>query len=139
MSNAVPEKSPQIAFVQFDAQKAGGIVRIPTEIDADSIVPMGQFIARYGARNLARWEDTVFFNADGSWHLQFVERRLQERRHGLKEGAARDHQDQAERHHAGGPSHACDRCRTRQPSAGRATTSIPQWKHCSLRSIPRPP
>jgi HK97 family phage major capsid protein len=66
MSNAVPEKSPQVAFVQFDAQKAGGIVRIPTEIDADSIVPMGQFIARYGARNLARWEDTVFFNADGS-------------------------------------------------------------------------
>jgi HK97 family phage major capsid protein len=66
ISAAVPEKSPQIAFVQFDAQKAGGIVRIPTEIDADSIVPMGQFIARYGSRNLARWEDTVFFNADGS-------------------------------------------------------------------------
>ena len=66
MSGTVTEKSPQVSFVQFDAQKAGGLVRIPSEIDSDSIVPIGQFIARYGARNLARWEDSVFWNADGS-------------------------------------------------------------------------
>lgn len=66
MSGSISEKSPQVSFVQFDAQKAGGLVRIPSELDEDSIVPIGQFIARYGARNLARWEDTVFFNADGS-------------------------------------------------------------------------
>ena len=66
MSGAVPEKSPQVSFVQFDAQKAGGLVRIPSELDEDSIVPIGQFIARYGARNLARWEDVVFWNADGT-------------------------------------------------------------------------
>jgi HK97 family phage major capsid protein len=62
----VPEKSPQINFVTFTAQKAGGIVRIPSEIDEDSVVPLGQFIARYVARETARWEDTVGYLADGS-------------------------------------------------------------------------
>jgi HK97 family phage major capsid protein len=62
----VPEKSPQINFVTFTAQKAGGIVRIPSEIDEDSVVPLGQFIARYVARETARWEDTVGYLADGT-------------------------------------------------------------------------
>lgn len=66
MSGSVGEKVPQIGFVQFDAQKAGGIVRIPSEIDQDSIVPIGQFIARYGARRLAAWEDATFWMADAS-------------------------------------------------------------------------
>jgi HK97 family phage major capsid protein len=65
-SASVTEKSPQIQFVTFNPQKAGGIVRIPSEIDADSIVPLGQFIARYIAREMARWEDTVLFLADGT-------------------------------------------------------------------------
>ena len=65
-SAAVPEKSPQIQFVTFTAQKAGGIVRIPSEIDEDSVVPLGQFIARYIARETARWEDTVGYLADGT-------------------------------------------------------------------------
>src|SRR5882762_6701529 len=66
LSANVPEKSPQISFVTFSAEKSGGIVRIPTEIDADSIVSVGQFVARYGAREMARWEDTWGFLADGS-------------------------------------------------------------------------
>lgn len=65
-SASITEKSPQIQFVTFNPQKAGGIVRIPSEIDADSIVPLGQFIARYIAREMARWEDTVLFLADGT-------------------------------------------------------------------------
>jgi HK97 family phage major capsid protein len=65
-SASVTEKSPQIQFVTFNPQKAGGIVRIPSEIDADSIVPLGQFIARYIAREMARWEDSVLFLADGT-------------------------------------------------------------------------
>jgi HK97 family phage major capsid protein len=65
-SASITEKSPQIQFVTFNPQKAGGIVRIPNEIDADSIVPLGQFIARYIAREMARWEDTVLFLADGT-------------------------------------------------------------------------
>jgi len=66
LSANVTEKSPQIQFVTFSAEKSGGIVRIPTEIDADSIVSVGQFVARYGAREMARWEDTWGFLADGS-------------------------------------------------------------------------
>jgi HK97 family phage major capsid protein len=62
----LPEKSPQVNFVTFTPQKAGGIVRIPSEIDADTIVPLGQFLARYIARETARWEDTVLFTADGT-------------------------------------------------------------------------
>lgn len=65
-SGLIPEKSPQINFVTFTPQKAGGIVRIPSEIDADTIVPLGQFLARYIARETARWEDLVLFTADGS-------------------------------------------------------------------------
>jgi len=65
-SASITEKSPQIQFVTFNPQKAGGLVRIPSEIDADSIVPLGQFLARYVAREMARWEDTVLFLADGT-------------------------------------------------------------------------
>ncbi len=65
-SASIPEKSPQIQFVTFTAQKAGGIVRVPSEIDTDTIVPLGQFLARYIAREAARWEDTVLFLADGT-------------------------------------------------------------------------
>jgi HK97 family phage major capsid protein len=60
------KKSPQIAFVTFTAFKSGGIVRIPSELDADSIVPLGQFLARYIAREMARWEDSVGYLGDGS-------------------------------------------------------------------------
>lgn len=66
LSGSVTEKSPQVQFVTFTATKHGGIVRIPTEIDADSIVSVGQFVARYGAREMAKWEDTFGFMADGS-------------------------------------------------------------------------
>jgi hypothetical protein len=66
MSGNVTEKSPQVSFVTFTAEKSGGIVRIPSEIDADSIVSVGQFVARYGAREMAKWEDTWGFLADGT-------------------------------------------------------------------------
>lgn len=65
-SASVTEKSPQIEFVDFVARKAGGLVRLPNEIDTDSIVALGQFIARYAAREMAKWEDTVLFVADGT-------------------------------------------------------------------------
>lgn len=66
MSAALPEKSPQVAWVTFSAAKWGGIVRLPAEIDEDSIVGMGQFLARYAAREMAAIEDVVFFTADGT-------------------------------------------------------------------------
>lgn len=65
-SAAVPEKSPQFAFVTFTAFKSGGVVRVPSEIEADSIVALGQFLARYIAREMARWEDTVGYLGDGT-------------------------------------------------------------------------
>jgi hypothetical protein len=46
--------------------QAGGLIRLPSELDADSIVALGQFIARYAAREIAKWEDTVLFIADGT-------------------------------------------------------------------------
>jgi len=65
-SAAVGEKVPQIEFVTFTASKWGGIIRMPSEIEEDSIVAMGQFLARYGAREMAKIEDVVFFTADGT-------------------------------------------------------------------------
>ena len=66
-SAAITEKSPTVVFVTFSPEKFGGMVRIPSELDADSIVPLGQFIARYAARQIASVEDQVFFlNLDGS-------------------------------------------------------------------------
>jgi len=73
MSGSVPEKSPQIEFVTFSASKWGGLVRLPSEIDEDSIVPMGQFIARYSAREIAKIEDTVFWTADGTATYDLLE------------------------------------------------------------------
>lgn len=61
-SGTVTEKSPQTGWVTFTAEKFGGLIRIPSEISEDSIIPLGNFIADYAARNLARVEDEVFFN-----------------------------------------------------------------------------
>ncbi len=66
MSATVTEKSPTVVFVTFNAEKFGGLVRLPTEIDADSIVPMGQFLARYCARQMASIEDYNFFASTGA-------------------------------------------------------------------------
>ena len=65
-SAAITEKSPQTAWVTFTAEKYGGLIRVPSELDADSIVAIGQFIARYAARQIAKIEDVVFFTNDGS-------------------------------------------------------------------------
>lgn len=66
MSTAIPEKSPQFENETFTAEKAGGIIRIPSELDVDSIVPLGEFLARYIAREMAKFEDVVYFTADGT-------------------------------------------------------------------------
>jgi HK97 family phage major capsid protein len=66
MSSAFAEKNPQIEFASLESHKVGGIVRLPREIDEQSIVPMGQFLAKYGAVEFARAEDTWAFLADGS-------------------------------------------------------------------------
>jgi len=65
-SAGITEKSPQTAWVTFTAEKYGGLIRVPSEMDADSVVAIGQFIARYSARQIARIEDVVFFTNDGS-------------------------------------------------------------------------
>src|SRR5204862_5600625 len=61
MSVAFPEKAPTITFASLESHKIGGIVRLPREIDEQSIVAMGRFLARYGAVELARVEDTWGF------------------------------------------------------------------------------
>jgi HK97 family phage major capsid protein len=66
MSGAVGEKVPQMEFITFTPGKCGGIVRIPSEIDADSIVAVGQFVARYIAREMAKLEDSCLFLGDGT-------------------------------------------------------------------------
>ena len=66
MSALIPEKSPTVTFASLESHKIGGIVRLPREIDEQSIVAMGQFLARYGAVEFARVEDTWGFLADGS-------------------------------------------------------------------------
>lgn len=65
-SGTVTEKSPQTEWVTFTPEKFGGLVRLPTEMDEDSIVPIGQFLARYAARQMARAEDTQFWVSTGA-------------------------------------------------------------------------
>src|SRR5204862_5783761 len=66
MSAAFSEKSPTITYASLESHKIRGIVRLPREIDEQSIVRMGQFLARYGAVEFARVEDTWGFLADGT-------------------------------------------------------------------------
>ena len=72
MSAVIPEKSPTIGFASLESHKLGGIVRLPREIDEQSIVAMGQFLARYGAIEFARAEDTWGFLANGSGTYETV-------------------------------------------------------------------
>src|SRR5437870_1983434 len=62
MSVAFGEKSPTITFASLESHKIGGIVRLPREIDEQSVVAMGQFLARYGAVEFARAEDTAILD-----------------------------------------------------------------------------
>lgn len=65
-SAGVTGKSPTVVFVTFTPEKTGGLVTLPSEIDEDSIVAMGQFLGRYCARQMAKAEDMLFFMGDGS-------------------------------------------------------------------------
>lgn len=64
-SGTVTEKSPQAGWVTFAAEKFGGLVRMPSEIEEDSIIGMGQFLVRYSARQMAQVEDYNFFRSTG--------------------------------------------------------------------------
>ena len=66
MSQAVPEKKVTAELITFTANKMGGLIRIPMEIEEDTFIPLGQFLARYIARAMARLEDTTGFLGDGS-------------------------------------------------------------------------
>src|SRR6185369_4895425 len=72
MSAAITEGSPTITFASLESHKIGGLVRVPREIEEQSIVPLGQFLARYGAVEFARAEDTWGFLADGSGTYESV-------------------------------------------------------------------
>jgi HK97 family phage major capsid protein len=65
-SASVTAKSPTVVFVTFTPEKYGGLVTLPSELDEDSIVAMGQFLARYCARQMAKAEDTLFFVGNGT-------------------------------------------------------------------------
>src|SRR5215213_4960347 len=65
-SQNVPERRVTAELVTFTANKAGGLIRIPFEIEVDTFVPIGQFLARYIARQFAKLEDKTLFLADGS-------------------------------------------------------------------------
>jgi HK97 family phage major capsid protein len=72
MSAPVPEKSPSFSFASLESHKIGGLVRVPRELDEQSIVPIGQFLARYGAVEFARIEDQWAFLADGTATFESV-------------------------------------------------------------------
>jgi HK97 family phage major capsid protein len=84
MSGAFGEKSPSVSFASLESHKIGGIVRLPREIDEQSIVAMGQFLARYGAIEFARAEDTWGFLADGSGTYETVKGIVQTARDNTK-------------------------------------------------------
>lgn len=66
MSGPVGEKKVAAQNVTFTAQKVGGIIRIPTEIEEDTFIPLGQFLARYVARRFANFEDSMGFLGDNT-------------------------------------------------------------------------
>ncbi len=66
MSSPFGEKSPTFNFASLESHKLGGIVRVPRELDEQSVVAMGRFLTRYGAVEFARAEDQWAFLADGS-------------------------------------------------------------------------
>lgn len=65
-SASVTEKSPATEWVTFNAEKFGGLIRIPSEMDEDSIVSIGQFVAGYAARQIAYVEDYQCFRSTGA-------------------------------------------------------------------------
>jgi HK97 family phage major capsid protein len=65
-SQNIPQKEVQAALVTFTANKCGGLIRIPSEIEEDTFIQLGQFLARYIARQFAKLEDNTLFNADGT-------------------------------------------------------------------------
>lgn len=65
-SQTVPQKEVQAELVTFTANKGGGIIRIPYEIEEDTFIPIGQFLARYIARQFAKMEDKTLFVGDGT-------------------------------------------------------------------------
>lgn len=65
-SQAIGEKKVTAELVTFTANKAGGLIRIPTELEEDTFIPIGQFLARYIARQLAKLEDKTLFLGDGT-------------------------------------------------------------------------
>jgi len=66
MSQQIGQKEVTAALVTFTANKAGGLIRIPTELEEDTFIALGQFLARYIARQLAKLEDKTMFLADGT-------------------------------------------------------------------------
>jgi HK97 family phage major capsid protein len=72
MSAAFTELSPTVTFASLESHKIGGLVRVPRELDEQSIVPMGQFLARFGAIEFARVEDKWAFLADGTGTYESV-------------------------------------------------------------------
>jgi HK97 family phage major capsid protein len=66
MSQNVPLKEVTAELVTFTANKAGGLIRVPTELEEDTFIPIGQFLARYIARQFAKLEDSTLFLGDGS-------------------------------------------------------------------------
>jgi HK97 family phage major capsid protein len=66
ISQNVPQKEVTAELVTFTANKLGGIIRIPTELDEDTFIPLGQFLARYIARQFAKLEDSTLFLGDGT-------------------------------------------------------------------------
>src|ERR1039458_4613049 len=66
MSQSITEKRVTAELVTFTANKMGGLIRLPMEIEEDTFIPIGQFLARYIARQLAKLEDQTMFLADGT-------------------------------------------------------------------------
>jgi HK97 family phage major capsid protein len=66
MSQNVPQKEVTAELITFTANKLGGLIRIPTELQDDTFIPLGQFLARYIARQFAKLEDATLFIGDGT-------------------------------------------------------------------------
>jgi HK97 family phage major capsid protein len=66
MGAQLGEKTAQIEFASLESHKFGGIIYTPRELREQSIVALGQYLARLGAIAASQIEDEVGFLADGT-------------------------------------------------------------------------
>ena len=72
MAAQLAEKNMQIEFASLESHKVGGIIYTPRELREQSIVALGQYLAKLAAVAAAQVEDEYGFLADGTANYENI-------------------------------------------------------------------